>query len=132
MYPQVIDIKCISHASCNVGLQLFDSCKFASKFIGKFNNMLNSSPFARSRFHELILTQVKRYTSDIRWFYQQESATQIHDFWKEVVMLINDPDSFATGIRTKLKSLVNDHENDIRLELSLLKDVGIPLAKLCY
>jgi len=132
LYPQFIDLKCISHASCNVGLKLFDSCTIAVKFIGIFNNMMNTSSRARSVFRELIHSEVKRYTSDIRWFYRQEVSSQVLKYWEEVVTLINHEETFAAAVRNKLKTLVQGNEADILLELSLLEDAGIPLAKLCY
>lgn len=132
LFHKSCDIKCVSHASSNIGKVLYDSCNLAVKFIGNFNNMLNTSNLARLKFKVLIQTGIKRFTGDIRWYYLQECATQIFKFWPQVLLLINDEDEFTPSIRNKMKLLLEDHLNTIRLELSLFQDVAIPLAKLCY
>ncbi len=132
LFFKTCDIKCISHATNNVGIVLYESCTLAVKFINHFNNMLNTSPTARLKFRNLIRTEIKRFSGDIRWYYLQDSATQIFKYWSQVISLIDDDDDFTPSIRTKLKSLLEEHQTTIRLELSLFQDVAIPLAKLCY
>jgi hypothetical protein len=132
LFFKTCDIKCISHAANNVGSVLYDSCKISVKFINLFNNMLNTSTMARLKFKALIHTGIKRFSGDIRWYYLQDSASQIYKFWPQVLLLIADEDDFTPSIRTKLTSLLEEDLNTIRLELSLLEDVAIPLAKLCY
>ncbi|MFO0006369.1 MAG: hypothetical protein ACK559_35125, partial [bacterium] len=90
------------------------------------------STMARLKFKALIQTGIKRFSGDIRWYYLQDSASQIYKFWPQVLLLIADEDDFTPSIRTKLTSLLEEDLNTIRLELSLLEDVAIPLAKLCY
>ena len=132
LFFKTCDIKCISHATNNVGTVLYDTCNLAVKFISHFNNMMNTSTIARLKFRSLIHTGIKRYTGDIRWYYLQECATQIFKFWSQVLVLIHDEDDFTPSIRSKLKTLMEEHQSTIRLELSLFQDVAIPLAKLCY
>ena len=132
LFPKSIDIKCISHASNNIGVVLYESCKYAVKFVSTFNNMLNTSNNARIKFRSLINKEVKRYTGDIRWYYIQDCASQIFKFWPQVILLINDEDDFTPALRTKLKALLEEHLSTIRLELGLFQDVALPLYKLCY
>ena len=131
-FSHMMDIKCISHASSNVGKVLHESCKLGTKFVHRFNKMMNVSSEARKVFRELISTEVKRYTSDIRWFYIQEVSSQLFKFWPRVIELINNTGSFSKEIRTKLKNMIEDNEKDIRLELALFEDAAVPLARLCY
>jgi hypothetical protein len=131
-FSHMMDIKCISHASSNVGKVLHESCKLGTKFVHRFNKMMNVSSEARKVFRELISTEVKRYTSDIRWLYIQEVSSQVFKFWPRVIELINNTDSFSKEIRAKLKNMIEDNEKDIRLELALFEDAALPLARLCY
>jgi hypothetical protein len=132
LFNETLDIKCVSHAAANVGKELYTSCPLAVKFITYFNQMLNTSTDARLKYASLIETEVKRYHSNIRWFYHQESASQILKYWPKVIEMINDPGSFTPEIRDKLKTLLRDESDEIRLELSLFEDAAVPLAKLCY
>lgn len=131
-FHKSIDLKCISHASSNVGKRLYDNCRLGVSFVGTFNNMLNTSNTARLRFRQLIQKEVKRYNNDIRWFYQQETSSQIFKFWPQVLQLIYDDADFASAVRLTLRSMVEADENIIRLELALLEDAAIHSAKLCY
>ena len=131
-YSHCIDLKCISHASSNIGKKLYESCQMAVTFIGKCNNMMNTSNEARLRLRTLINCEIKRYTTDIRWFYMQEVASQLYKFWPQAVQLINDVDDFCPAIRSKLQAMLEENNNEIRLELALFEDAAVAIAKLCY
>jgi len=131
-FRHCIDLKCISHASSNIGKELYGSCKLGVDFIGKFNKMLNYSHNARSIYSELIQSSVNRYSGDVRWFYQQELSSQMFANWQHVLSVIYHQDNFTPSIRSDLKSMLNENMNDIKLELSLLEDCAVPIAKLCY
>ena len=131
-FNHIMDMKCISHASNNIGKLLHKSCRKATVFIEKFNTLMNRSEKGRRNFTVLIEEEVKRFSSDIRWFYRQSVASQIFNKWNHVRSLINDEEIYALNLKDKLKLMIRDNEHDILIELALLEDIASVLAQLCY
>jgi len=131
-FNHVVDMKCISHAASNVGKVLFASCGVSQRFIHLWNNLMNVSPMARKKFKDYSGHGCIRYTSDIRWYYQQETNSQVYKDWDAVCRVVYDGDDFASELRSGLKDQIDDNEFNIRTELALLEDVAIKLAQLCY
>jgi hypothetical protein len=131
-YNMAMDIKCISHASSNVGKALYASCSLATKFINKFNYLMNTSCRSRSAFRTLIKAEVKRYSSDIRWFYQQEVSSQIYKYFSQVQNVINSEPEIGKETKNSLSAMIDADCEQIHLELALLEDIAPTIAKLCY
>lgn len=134
-YRKALDLKCTSHAAANIGKLLFAECDNAKTFVSRWNSLMNSSDFARHKFATLIHADPRRYSSDIRWFYQQKVCEQVFKYWGHCLSIITDESNeFAEDIRIQLKTLVQDLNsmNVIQLELAIMLDCGGALAKLCY
>lgn len=81
---------------------------------------MNRSEKGRRNFTVLIEEEVKRFSSDIRWFYRQSVASQIFNKWNHVRSLINDEEIYALNLKDKLKLMIRDNEHDNSVSFSTI------------
>ena len=129
MYPQVMDIGCMSHTLDHLGSRF--ELPTLSKFMKHWEVIFKHSPKSRLLWRDRTGSSIASY-SPTRWWSKWECEKQVLTMWGDVVPFLSENRDVAPKSREKLLNLIHTQSEKLQIELAVNVDVGEAFVKATY
>jgi len=124
-------IICMSHSANVVGKTIWQCLPLAKEFQETWGSMVTLSFRARQIF-KAVAKVATRTSCEVRWYNGWEIGKQVFEHSLAVNTVVHHDEDFAASSRQRLKDMLANDLDTLRIELGLLTDCGVELVKLCY
>ena len=120
LYPNMMDIGCISHFLDRVGTKCVTPA--VTSFMSLWNAMFTTSMKARRAFKNITGRGMPRYNAT-RWWRLWECLKVVFEEWKHVPVFLGSEEEFANASRQKLTDIMQQYPTELRLEMAVLMEL---------